>query len=163
MSYPFAACIISFIFFVTLVVHLTTPEEERTSNWFLIGLRWLIYIAFIAGLSSVLFFDGDVETFVWVSLFAFGGSIFVILKGIAGAAGAVGGGNNRSSNSYGSDSVEYVPQRLGGSGWLNIGNSFYNLNSAIASVESSRRFHPNDRFRVAEKRNGRIVGTAYSC
>lgn len=62
------------------------------------------------------------------------------------------------------DSVEYVPQRMGGTGvWLNVGNSFSNVGAAIASAEYSKKRNPKDAHRVAEKINGKIVGTAYSC
>lgn len=68
-----------------------------------------------------------------------------------------------SSESDEDASIDYLPQRLSVNGWLNLGHSFHNLDAAVSSIESSRRYHPNDKFRVAERRNGKIVGTAYSC
>ena len=67
--------------------------------------------------------------------------------------------SSRESN----DTIDYVPQRLGGTGWLNVGCSFSSVNGAISSVEHSKRTRPNDPHRVAERRNGKIVGTVYSC
>lgn len=160
MSYSNMAWSIGLVFFITVIFHVSA-SDERESNRFLIALRWLLYISVFVGIASVLFFDGDSKTFVLGFMCTFIGFISLFAQAFAGTGGS--GGYKPSSNSYQSDSIDYVPQRLGGNGWLNIGNTFSNLNSAIASVESSRRFHPNDRFRVAERRNGRIVGTAYSC
>lgn len=77
--------------------------------------------------------------------------------------------NNRSGNTGSSSSsadanpsIDYIPQRLGGSGWLNEGGAG-GLQSAISCIEYAKRNRPNDHFRVAERRNGKIVGTVYSC
>lgn len=165
--------ILSFIIIIILlalfVLDVNAEKSEKSSDPFMIALKWNYYISFALAVLAAFSWGGNpVKTFSLAFLFAFLSFLFMIVLFVPTSIG--GEGNSIGGYSYKpvmdnnkQESIDYVPQRLGGSGWLSIGNAFSNLNSAIASVESSKKFHPNNRFRVAERRNGRIVGTAYSC
>lgn len=71
--------------------------------------------------------------------------------------------NQREETKYERESIDYVIQRLGGSGWLGESSGWSNVSSAIDSADSLKRRNPNNRYRVAERSNGRITGTVYSC
>lgn len=169
MSYPVMACLICAVVFFTFIIHISVPEEERTTNWFLIGLRWIIYISFAAGLCAVLFFNGGAEAFCWVTGLAFGGCIMLVAQGLGAAFGGGGGGGNyRSSsrNDYDDNAtIDYKPQRLEGIGWANcgVGDTSTGGKYACQDIDRMKRANPQYSYRVVERRNGKIVGTIYSC
>lgn len=56
----------------------------------------------------------------------------------------------------------YQAQVRGGTTWLNIGGT-RNEDGAIRSVDYEKSRNPEKRYRVVEIKNGKIIGTVYSC
>jgi hypothetical protein len=67
------------------------------------------------------------------------------------------------SYSNSQESLTYRVQRLGGVSWLNESADFSNVASAIQHADQRKSNNINEVYRVAEVRNGKIVGTVYSC
>lgn len=70
-------------------------------------------------------------------------------------------GSKSYSNSQ--EFLTYRVQRLGGVSWLNESADFSNVASAIQHADQRKSDNMNEKYRVAEIRNGKIVGTVYSC
>mgnify|MGYP006285917067 CR=1 FL=1 len=150
-------------FFILFLTHIAEDEDHEPSDY-LILFRWFYYASFVVAGIYTYNTDGGFKDFVTSFGFTFVGIIGLIIYALASAAGGNSGGDSSSSRNEGNDSVDYVPQRMGGTGvWLNVGNSFSNVGAAISSAEYSKKRNPKDPHRVAERRNGKIVGTVYSC
>ena len=89
-----------------------------------------------------------------------------ILLILALAAGSNKSSGSSSSGSRSDDSDGYTVYQLqvrGGTTWLNIGGS-RNEDGAIRSADYEKSRNPDKQYRVVEKtRNGKIIGTVYSC
>lgn len=89
-----------------------------------------------------------------------------ILLIIALAAGSNKSSGSSSSGSRSDDFDGYTVYQLqvrGGTTWLNIGGS-RNEDGAIRSADYEKSRNPDKQYRVVEKtRNGKIIGTVYSC
>ena len=70
-------------------------------------------------------------------------------------------GSKSYSNSQ--EFLTYRVQRLGSVGWLNESADFSNVASAIQHADQRKSNNINEVYRVAEIRNGKIVGTVYTC
>ena len=122
-----------------------------------------------ASFFTVLFFGG-----LLLLPLAFITVIFIVLKAVSDGdvsaeevVGALHNLNRNSSSSYHSNDnsstgeTYYQLQVRGGTTWLNVGGP-RNEAGAINSLDYEKSRNPEKRYRVVEKRNGRIVGTVYS-
>ena len=165
---------------------------SKVAGWIGISFRFLLktwfytLLGLVAGTILIKLFGSDavaanmVETIIFFTVIGifyfiahlFIGAIIAVLIGllvgeisvdeVAIAASKLNGDSDSSNDGlspYGE--VYYQVQVRGGTTWLNVGGP-RNETGAINCVDHESDRNPDKKYRVVEKRNGRIVGTVYS-